>query len=213
MPCVCLRALPDVGNAGKRLRCERTGRERRRNAESEQKKIHDARMCGNGVDAGGNESEKEKGVISTILPKIITHSPLRDLELPGCHFDTVRGIKDIPRARCSSFAINLGTDDYADLSSELPRRRNRSRSLDGGTDYREKWFVELKRCASLQGWTEGKWSVATVNKILSSDVGVLLSDREDLFERIIFFRFIHIYRYVSHTFHCNTSNSCKTMYK
>lgn len=153
-------------------------------------------MCGNGVDAGGNKSEKEKGVISTILPKIITHSPLRDLELPGCHFDTVRGIKDIPRARYSSFAINLGTDDYADLNSELPRRRNRSRSLDGGTDYREKWFVELERCASLQGQTwepEGKWSVATVNKILSSDVGVSLNDRENFFERIIFFRFIRVY--------------------
>jgi len=76
--------------------------------------------------------------------EIITHSPLRDLKLPGCHFDTVRGIKDIPRARHFGSAINLRTDDYADSSREplLPRRRNRSASLDGATDYREEWFAE-----------------------------------------------------------------------
>lgn len=47
---------------------------------------------------GGWERERERSNIHHRAPKIITHSPLRDLELPGCHFDTVRGIKDIPRS-------------------------------------------------------------------------------------------------------------------
>lgn len=124
---------------GKRIQYETVRKDRKREEEREKSETQSAHRvskrksktheCRNGMDVGGNKSEKEKGVISTRLPKIITHSPLRDLELPGCHFDTVRGIKDIPRARCSSFAINLRTDDYADLNSELPRRRNRSRSL------------------------------------------------------------------------------------
>lgn len=151
----------------------------------------------------GCEKERERERESNnILPpqKIITHSPLRDLELPGCHFDTVRGIKDIPRARCSWSAINLWTDDYADLDCELPRRRNRSASLDRGTDYREEWFVGREGCASLQDRTrelsEEKWFVSKVNRIIVS--GTSLNDRENFFERIFFgfHVFVFTYRFI-----------------
>lgn len=138
---------------------------------------------------------------NNILPprEIITHSPLRDLELPGCHFDTVRGIKDIPRARYSWSAINLWTGDYADLDSELPRRRNRCASLDGGDDYREEWFVGREGCASLRDRTwelsEEKWFVAKVNRIVVSN-SALLNDRENFFKRIFFHFYTYMYIYI-----------------
>lgn len=156
-----LKANPDAvwqhGTKNTESGTAREDRKREKESEKEAKRAERAkespRRTGCRNRARGNKHEKEKGVISTVPPKIITHSPLRGLELPGCHFDTVRGIKDIPRARHSWSAINLRTDDYADSNSELPRRRNRSGSLDGGTDYREKWFVELERCASLRDRT------------------------------------------------------------